>query len=152
MSSPISQVLESFRRIGPYFIIVFIGVMAFATAFQALDQIVYVKTADPEAFHLNAEVKEPITPPMDKNMEVTDFYTFKDKWLGEIIALIKSQFISSLIGFEGDGSAEYYTDPQYFLYIACIVFNGIVLINLLIGLTGTVHGHIMENVDSYRYS
>ena len=42
-------------------------------------------------------------PPFDKNMEVESWSTFKNKYAGEYIAMIKSSFIGSVIGFEGEG-------------------------------------------------
>lgn len=93
----------------------------------------------------------PIEPPFDKNMEDDGFDAFKDKWFGELIVFMKKQFISSIIGFEGDGSAEFYSEPQWILYFSCIVFNAIVLMNLLLALVGTVHGDIMGLEKEHRY-
>ena len=108
-SYTISMVVESFRRMGPYIIVVAVGVFAFGAAFMLINQIMYIKstmTGDPD---------DVIEAPSYSDIEVrtdTAYITLMDmkqKWLGEYIGVLKEQFIGSIGGFGGDGT-ELYSD------------------------------------------
>ena len=90
----------------------------------------YVKTADEEG-----EAK--IEPPFDRNMEVTDFYSWWNKWLGEYISMMKVTFVGALNGYELE-QAENYSDSQWIIFVGCIIFTAIVLMNLLLAIVAAV--------------
>ena len=81
MSPAVSMVLRSGREIKPYFGIVAIGVLAFADAFQSINQIAYLKAAA----EIATSDDDYIEPPFDRDMEVEDYTTFKNKYAGEWI-------------------------------------------------------------------
>lgn len=89
-------------------------------------------------------------PPFDKDMEVVGFDTFWDKYLGEYVAILKTSFIGSVIGFEGEGIALW-TEPQWLLYLAAILFNAIVLMNLLLALVGEIFSEVHGKSAEYTY-
>ena len=64
-----------------------------------MDQIAYRKAASGIA----TDDEDFIEPPFDKDMEADSFGSYKDKYFGEYITILKSQFIGSVIGFEGEG-------------------------------------------------
>ena len=132
----------------PYLFIVVIGVLCFAASFQAIEQIVYVrselKSTDP------AEI---IRPPFEKNPEPRSLQVFddyKNMWLGEYLTFFKKVVVGSVAGFDGEGT-ELYQERQWILYLVCIIFNLIVLMNLLLALVGTVHSEIHARKHEYTY-
>ena len=127
-------------------LVVLIGVLAFSDAFQSINQIAYMKAATEVA----SGDEDFVEPPFDKDMEVEGFGTFWDKYLGEYVTILKSSFIGSGIGFEGEGIALW-TDPQWLLYLAAILFNAIVLMNLLLALVGEVFGEVHGKSAEYTY-
>ena len=127
-------------------LVVLIGVLAFSDAFQSINQIAYMKAATEVA----SGDEDFVEPPFDKDMEVEGFGTFWDKYLGEYVTILKSSFIGSVIGFEGEGIALW-TDPQWLLYLAAILFNAIVLMNLLLALVGEVFGEVHGKSAEYTY-
>ena len=90
----------------------------------------YVKTADNEG---DAKIE----PPFDRNMEVTNFETFKNKWIGEYLSMMKVTFVGALNGYELD-QAENYSDSQWIIFVGCIIFTAIVLMNLLLAIVAAV--------------
>ena len=124
----------------------FSGVACFTGAFQAIQQILFVKSI------YFSEEGEEIEPPFDKNPPYYSEFTttWYEKWIGEYDTLFKQQIIGSVAGFDGEGT-DLYDNAQWLLYLVCIVFNLIVLMNLLLALVGTVHGEIHELQDEYRY-
>ena len=127
-------------------LVVLIGVLAFSDAFQSINQIAYMKAATEVA----SGDEDFVEPPFDKDMEVEGFGTFWDKYLGEYVTILKSSFIGSVIGFEGEGIALW-TDPQWLLYLAAILFNAIVLMNLLLALVGAIFGEVHGKSAEYTY-
>ena len=95
-----------------------------------MDQIVYIKSGE-----LASDDEKMKVPPYDKNMEVIDYGSFKDKYLGEYIAILKSNFIGAVIGFEGENT-QLWNDGQFILFVVCVIFNSIVLMNVLLALVG----------------
>jgi len=71
-------------------------------------------------------------------------------WLGEYITFLKKQIIGSVAGFDGEGT-ELYQDRHWVLYIVCIIFNIVVLMNLLLALVGTVHSEVHEMREEHTY-
>ena len=132
--------------IGPYLVVVLIGVLAFGDAFQSINQIAYMEAAATVA----SSDENYVEPPFAKDMEVNGFSSFKDKYAGEYLTILKSSFIGSVIGFEGEGIALW-TDPQWLLYLAAILFNAIVLMNLLLALVGAIFGEVHGKSAEYTY-
>ena len=83
-------------------------------------------------------------------MEVKGFTSFKDKYVGEWFTLFKSSFMYSVIGFEGE-NIGLWTDLQWLLYLAAILFNTIVLMNVLLALVGEIFGQVYSMRDAYTY-
>lgn len=83
-------------------------------------------------------------------MKVTDFSSFKDKYAGEYITMLKSSFIGSVIGYEGEGIGLW-TDLQWLLYLVAIVFNAIVLMNVLLALVGEIFSEVHGKSSEYTY-
>ena len=71
-------------------------------------------------------------------------------WLGEYISFLKKQIIGSVNGFDGEGT-ELFQERNWLLYFVCIIFNLVVLMNLLLALVGTVHGEVHEMREEYTY-
>ena len=148
MSPAITMVLESFKQMLPYLTIVVCGVLCFAASFQALEQIVYV-----ESNFNTLDRAEVIRPPFQKSPEprsLQEFDDYKNMWLGEYITFLKKQIIGSVAGFDGEGT-ELYQDRHWVLYIVCIIFNIVVLMNLLLALVGTVHSEVHEMREEHTY-
>ena len=141
-SPVISMILNSFQAIWPYMIVLFIGVMAFADAFQSIQQIYYIKTAESE---------EPEVPPFDKNKEVETLWDWKDKWFGEYITFWKKQFMVATAGASGDEIAVM-TDTQWLLLLVCIFFNMFILSNLMLAVVGQIFAEDYESQNQKRYS
>ena len=81
MSPAVSMVMRSLVEIIPYIGIVAIGVAAFGDAFQSINQIAY-RRAESE---IATSDEDYIEPPFDRDMEVKDYTTFKNKYAGEWI-------------------------------------------------------------------
>ena len=94
ISPVINMVKQSLISAGPYYIVFFIGVMAFADVFQSIDQIIYMKTKSLED---EAEVLE---APFDKTSEISTFWDWKDVYMGEYMFHVKNSFITSIGGFD----------------------------------------------------
>lgn len=130
LSSTIRMVFSSLQASVPYLFVLVLGVLCFTNAFQSIRQELYVTTAGlPE--------EQKIVPPFDKNKETEGFWEWKDKWLGEYITIWSEIFVGAVIGLELE-YAQGYSDTQMLLFFACIVFNTIVLFNLLLAVVGTV--------------
>ena len=69
------------------------------------------------------------------------FWDWKDKWLGEYIEIWREIFVGAVIGLEID-NAKGFSDSQMLLFLLCVVFNTIVLMNLLLAVVGTVQGEV----------
>ena len=146
MSPAVSMVMLCIREIRPYLMVVAIGCFAFSDAFQSINQIAYRKAS--------AEIaigdEKFIQPPYYKNMEVTDYSSFFDKYFGEFAETLKYQFIYSVIGFEGEGIGLW-SEPQWILYTVCIIFNAIVLMNILLALVGEIFSEVHGKLQEYTY-
>ena len=70
-------------------------------------------------------------------MEVNNFSDFKDKWAGEYFDLLSEIFVGAVIGLELDNS-EGFTDSQMLIFLVALIFNTIVLMNLLLAVVGSV--------------
>ena len=70
-------------------------------------------------------------------MDVSDFWDFKDKWLGEYIKIWGEIFVGAVIGLELD-NAKGFSDTQMILFFVCVIFNTIVLMNLLLAVVAAV--------------
>ena len=77
----------------PYMIVLFVGICAFADAFQSLDQIIYKKTA-------NNEAPDVISPPFDKSNEIHTFWDWKDVYIGEYMTVWRNQALTALGAFD----------------------------------------------------
>lgn len=137
ISPVINMVSHSILSAMPYLLVLFIGVNAFADAFQSIAQIVYVKTASLED---EAEILE---PPFDKTKEIGGFWDWKDVYMGEYIFHWKNSFITGIGGFD-PGQTTYYTDSQWLLFFTCILFNVVVLANLFLAVVGQIFGEVYE--------
>jgi len=125
----------SFEQMGPYVAIVMFGVFAFTNCFQAVRQVLYITTKD----EVNPE--DVIEAPFDKDMVVTDFWSWKDKWLGEYIKIWQEVFVGALAGLEGE-SSQGFSDTQWLIFFMALIFNTVVLANLLLALVGTIQGDV----------
>lgn len=67
-----------------------------------------------------------------------DFWDWKDKWFGEYIKTIYEMFVGGVIGLEKDENAQGFTDSQMILFAVSVIFNMIVLMNLLLAVVGSV--------------
>ena len=76
-------------------------------------------------------------PPYDRSIEADSFNDFKDKWFGEYLKLVWEIFVGAVIGLESDNS-EGFTDSQMLLFLVAVIFNTIVLMNLLLAVVGGV--------------
>ena len=91
-----------------------------------------------------------IEPPFDKNIEVNDFWDFKDKWAGEYIKIWGEIFVGAVIGLELE-QAQGFSDSQMLLFFICIIFNTIVLMNLLLAVVAGVQGETSAMKKEYFY-
>ena len=132
----------------PYLYIVVCGVLCFAASFQAIEQIVYVRS---ELTELDNDAV--IRPPFNKNPDsrnLKEFDDYKNMWLGEYLTFLKKQVVGAVAGFDGEGT-ELYQERQWILYLVCIIFNLIVLMNLLLALVSTVHGEVHARKHEFTY-
>lgn len=143
-SVPIRMIQESFEKMGAYVIIVMFGVFAFTNCFQAIRQVLYITTADEE----NPE--DVVEPPYDKDMVVKDFWTWKDKWLGAYIKIWQEIFVGALAGLEAD-NVKGFTDTQWLIFFVALIFNTVVLANLLLALVGGIQGSVSEIGGPHYY-
>lgn len=127
----------------PYFIIVVCGVMAFTNTFLAVRQVVYIQ-------HEGREDEEAVTRPFDKDIEVTDIWSFKDKWMGEYIEIFKEVFVGAVIGLDG-GNSGGFNDTQWIIFLVAVVFNTIILMNLLLAIVAFVQGDVHVIKEQYYY-
>ena len=123
ISSSITMIFNSFKKMGPYIIIVVIGVLCFSNVFTAIRQSVYQR--------------KQATRPYDKDLHVKNFSDFKDKWAGEWFDLLSEIFVGAVIGLELENS-EGFTDSQMLVFLVALIFNTIVLMNLLLAVVGSV--------------
>ena len=128
----------------PYLFVLFIGVNAFADAFQSIDQIVYMKTA-------SLEEDEVVEPPFDKEKDIGSFWDWKDTYLGEYIYHWKNSFITGIGGFD-PAQTTHYTDSQWLLFFTCILFNVVVLANLFLAIVGQIFGEVYDTQVERTYS
>lgn len=126
-----------------YIIIVIIGVMAFTNTFLAVRQVIYIRMAN------STEDGAP-SRPFKREMEVTDWWSFKDKWMGEYISIWQEVFVGAVIGLEGDNAVGF-SDTQWLLFLVAIIFNTIILMNLLLAIVGFVQGDIQEVKEEYYF-
>ena len=145
MSPAISMVLACLKEIWPYFVILMVGVFAFTDAFQSMDQIAYKKSK-----FLDSDDDKFKRSPVDKTESVDDISSFFRVYLGEWLHILKSSFIGSVIGFEGEGT-ELWSESQYVLYLVCIIFNAIVLMNVLLALVGEIFGQVYGQSAEHTY-
>ena len=127
LSASISMIFSSFNEMVSYLIIVGIGVLCFTNAFTSVRQYVYIQGY--------------LDRPFDKNAETDNFWDWKDKWLGEYLALLWEIFVGAVIGLELDQS-EGFTDSQMILFVVSVIFNMIVLMNLLLAVVGAVQSDV----------
>ena len=144
LSAPIKMILVSFEQMGAYLLIVMFGVFAFTNCFQAIRQVLYITTKD------NENPDEVVEAPFDKEMEVTGFWSWKDKWLGEYIKIWQEIFVGALAGLEGD-NAQGFTDTQWLIFFMALIFNTVVLANLLLALVGTIQGSVSDIAGQHYY-
>ena len=83
LSPSITMILRSFSEMVPYFSIVVMGVMAFTNTFLAVRQVIYIKHAADDSI----DESEKVERPFENDIEVIDFWSWKDKWMGEYIAI-----------------------------------------------------------------
>ena len=143
LSQTIAMIQISANKMISYLIIVVIGVMAFTNTFLAVRQVVYITMAGSG----NEDAPE---RPFERDMVVTDFWSFKDKWLGEYISIWQEVFVGAVIGLEGDNAVGF-TDTQWLLFLVAIIFNTIILMNLLLAIVGFVQGEIQETKEEYYF-
>ena len=55
-----------------------------------------------------------------------------------------------MIGFEGEGIGLW-DEEQWILYLVCIVFNAIVLMNILLALVGEIFSEVHGKSHEYTY-
>ena len=137
LSPVITMVFLSFRKMVPYLIIVVMGVMCFTNVFLAVRQIVYIRLEG---------VDGAPEPAADRTKEVTDFWSFKEKWLDEYLVIWQEVFVGAVIGLEGE-NAMGFTDTQWIIFLTAIIFNTVVLMNLLLAIVGTIQGEIYSEED-----
>mmetsp|Transcript_35249 Transcript_35249/g.46413 ORF Transcript_35249/g.46413 Transcript_35249/m.46413 type:complete len:312 (+) Transcript_35249:484-1419(+) len=124
LSPTISMIMKSFYDMGSYLVIVVLGVLAFANSFIAIRQSAYARA-------------ENLSAPTDRDKVVESFFDFHDKWTKEYTSLLFELFIGAAIGLEGDNH-DGFTDSQMILFIVAVIFNTIVLMNLLLAVVGGV--------------
>lgn len=146
LSPAVCMVLQSLEEIKPYLIVVFIGVFAFSDAFKSINQVLYIKSAE----SLASSDDNYMEPLYDRDLDVSSIYDARDKYLGEFLMILRATFIGSVIGFEGEGT-ELWTDLQWFLYFVAIVFNAIVLMNILLALVGETFSEVHGKKHEYTY-
>ncbi len=147
LSQTIAMIKISAEKMTSYLIIVIIGVMAFTNTFLAVRQVVYIRME--QLGEEGAPDGAPTRPP-GREIEVTGWWSFKDKWLGEYISIWQEVFIGAVIGLEMDNAVGF-TDSQWLLFLVAIIFNTIILMNLLLAIVGFVQGDIQEVKEEYYF-
>ena len=91
--------------------------------------------------------------PYPLDLEVNSFDDWKDRWIGEYLKLFWEIWVGAVIGLEaGEGNnSEGFTDSQMILFIVAVIFNTIVLMNLLLAVVGGVHGDVIARAHEYYY-
>jgi len=142
-SPVICMILNSFKTMIPYLLIVLMGVFCFTNVFVCLRILVYMKTA-------NLEGDDVVRPPFDRTMDAHTASEWKDKWLGEYIKIFYEILVGAISGLDLD-STKGFTDSQMIMYIVAVLFNSIVLMNLLLAVVGTVQGTVSGSPMHYYY-
>ena len=114
-----------------YFLIVFfLGVFCFADAFLSVDVIM---TLNGTKTHIHAS-------------EDADLY---DRYLEEYVKAIKSSFLTAFGGF--DENIMEYRNADWLVFLLCVMFNVIVLLNLLIAIVSQTYSDMKEEEDEMGY-
>ncbi len=146
LSASITMILRSFSAMVPYFIIVVMGVMAFTNTFLAVRQVVYIKHAADETISDDEKVERPY----EKDIKVTSLWDFKDKWIGEYMTIFQEVFVGAVIGLDGSNSLGF-NDTQWIIFLVAIIFNTIILMNLLLAIVAFIQGDVHVIKDQYYY-
>ena len=83
-------------------------------------------------------------------MKVENFWDFKDKWFGEYSTIFLEIFIGAASGLSGD-NAKGFTDSQLLLLFVAIIFNTVILTNILLAVVGAQQGDVAGLAKPHYY-
>ena len=137
MSFIISMVLFSFVKMIEFLILLIIGVFMFADAIKSLRYILYDE----------GKFDRAVTPVDDPE----GFYETFDVWFGEWWSAIMNSYYIALGAFD-PGEVSLYSIFAWPIFLACTLFNIIVLSNLLIAIVCEIFNEVLaQKHENYYY-
>ena len=79
-----------------------------------------------------------------------DFWAWKDIWLKNYLETFSEIFTGAVSGLD-TSNMEGFTDSQRLLFFVCVIFNTIVLMNLLLAVMGSQQGTVAQLSAAYHY-
>ena len=127
----IRLIIESFYDMRHFLVIMMLGVLAFASAFLQVD-IIMIK-------------QEKVDAP-----EIPEDANWYDKYVGFYNLALKDSILTALGQF--DENILDYRDGDWVIFLVCLIFNVIVLLNVLIAVVSETFAEIKEKweMTSYR--
>ena len=116
-------IIRSFSDMSYFLIVFFLGVFCFADAFLSVELIMVLNGTKPRVIVA----------------EDADLY---DRYLAEYIIAIKSSFLTAFGEFDGD--IMEYRNADWVVFLLCVMFNVIVLLNLLIAIVSQTYAEMKE--------
>ena len=127
----IGMITQSFIDMGPFLVVLFIGVIAFADAFSSIRERL---------------IQEKLMEPLP---EVPEDATVYMKYVDQYAKMVEGSYLSGLGEFIPD--KEFYEAEDWFVFFLSTAFNLIVLFNLLIAIVSETFAGQWENKNIYTY-
>ena len=116
-------IIQSFSDMGPFLVIFFLGVFAFADAFLSVDKIMFMNGKKEQAL-------------VGNDADIYDLY------LVDYVTAIKNSFLTAFGGF--DEQLLDYRNADWLVFLMCVMFNVIVLLNLLIAIVSQTFADVND--------
>ena len=126
----IRLIIRSFRDMKAFLVVFFIGVFAFSDADLSIRKTL--------------ELREVIKP-----KELPEDPTVYDKYFSEYFTSLKYAFLTGALASPDENLMEY-RDVDWLVFILCVIFNIIVLLNLLIAMMSNSYQAISVSLNPFH--